>query len=910
MKTGKKILSLVLVLIMCLSIVPMANLGIEARAVTFAQLNDSSVFLKQQESRTCTLCAAAMMMRRYSMLRGDSGWNSITESSIKSTAWLTGAGLYNSFAYSNSSVSTIKVANYSLPGGSSNASAIIEELKKCPEGIVLYNVNAPHAILLTDYTNGIFYCADPANGIASGRIPISQAYKVTINNATSYWKVTSPVVDGPTENHTHSYVSYSEAAHPHNYYEKCSCGDWYYTGTTNDSYNYGYESAHPHKEYKTCWCGNTSYTGGRKTVRSCESCWDIEFTTTKESISILGGKSDTFTLGMSGGVFPEGAKYNWEYDESVISVEKNGNDFTVTGLRYASTDLIFTAYTDSTLTEVITSLTIPVIVQTPAIYFIFYNANGGENAPGTQTKTYGNDKALSSDKPTREGYTFLGWSADSEATEPDRNYDPGDTYSANARITLYAVWKKVFYGDVNEDGKISLADVTVLNNLRLFDTDKTSVRVLKGDLDGDGELTSDDLDLLNNFRLGNITSFPVENMFFVFEIEDEAKKMVYKPGEEISVDGMTVNVIYNNCTVHNIDTGFTVSPTIASDVGKQKVTVTFGDWSVDYFITVENSYTLSYNSNGGSGAPSSQTGATSYTISSTVPTKRGYTFLGWSKSSSVSSATYKPVDNIILSNDTTLYAVWKAAEPMLEGEGYEVSIDFAKQELNYTFTPTVSGEYSFESFSSIDTKVYVYDSSWTQIGYNDDDGVGNNFLLNLDLTAGNKYYVKVGTYGSYTGDLTFGVALYEEEHTHSYSSSITTQSTCTKTGVRTYKCTCGVSYTEIIAKTSHNSNTTIPAVSANCTKTGLTEGKKCSGCGAITVAQTTTNAIGHKDNNFDGKCDNCGISSGTADTPSDSTKGCSCNCHAGGIKAFFFKILNFFQKLFGINKICACGVKH
>lgn len=37
---------------------------------------------------------------------------------------------------------------------------------------------------------------------------------------------------------------------------------------------------------------------------------------------------------------------------------------------------------------------------------------------------------------------------------------------------------------------------------------------------------------------------------------------------------------------------------------------------------------------------------------------------------------------------------------------------------------------------------------------------------------------------------------------------------------------------------------------------------------------------------------------------------CDCNCHAGGIKAFFFKIINFFQKLFSINKVCACGVKH
>ena len=42
----------------------------------------------------------------------------------------------------------------------------------------------------------------------------------------------------------------------------------------------------------------------------------------------------------------------------------------------------------------------------------------------------------------------------------------------------------------------------------------------------------------------------------------------------------------------------------------------------------------------------------------------------------------------------------------------------------------------------------------------------------------------------------------------------------------------------------------------------------------------------------------------------DSSDNCSCNCHKGGISGFFFKILNFFQKLFGMNKVCVCGVEH
>jgi hypothetical protein len=46
------------------------------------------------------------------------------------------------------------------------------------------------------------------------------------------------------------------------------------------------------------------------------------------------------------------------------------------------------------------------------------------------------------------------------------------------------------------------------------------------------------------------------------------------------------------------------------------------------------------------------------------------------------------------------------------------------------------------------------------------------------------------------------------------------------------------------------------------------------------------------------------------DVPSEPTDACSCNCHKGGIAGLFFKIINFFQKLFGMNKVCTCGVKH
>lgn len=170
----KKLLSLVLTVAFLLSCLP-AALALDLNV-------DAGFYFKQSRSGTCTLASAAMMMRRYAYFNAMDGWTDVTENSIRSTAWYN--GLSHDFTYKE-----IQVGYATLPSGTSaKTQRLIELLEEHPEGIVLYNRNKPHAVLLTDYTDGVFYCADPANNVSAGRIPLSST-TVSVSNASCYWYV-------------------------------------------------------------------------------------------------------------------------------------------------------------------------------------------------------------------------------------------------------------------------------------------------------------------------------------------------------------------------------------------------------------------------------------------------------------------------------------------------------------------------------------------------------------------------------------------------------------------------------------------------------------------------------------------------------------------------------------------------
>lgn len=117
-----------------------------------------------------------------------------------------------------------------------------------------------------------------------------------------------------------------------------------------------------------------------------------------------------------------------------------------------------------------------------------------------------------------------------------------------------------------------------------------------------------------------------------------------------------------------------------------------------YAVWKANTYSVKYNANGGSGAPSAQTKTYGVTLklSSTIPTRTNYNFLGWATSASATTAKYAAGANYTTNSGTTLYAVWELAyvRPRITGlSAFRVS-PVTDEEGNTQWITDESGTYA------------------------------------------------------------------------------------------------------------------------------------------------------------------------------------------------------------------------
>ncbi|MBQ6393519.1 MAG: InlB B-repeat-containing protein, partial [Eubacterium sp.] len=235
---------------------------------------------------------------------------------------------------------------------------------------------------------------------------------------------------------------------------------------------------------------------------------------------------------------------------------------------------------------------------TSMVFTVSYQANGGSGVPKNQSKNGGEDLTLSDVIPTREGYTFIGWGTSSTATEAA--YSPGSIYSKDSNIVLYALWEK----------KLTLS------------------------YQGNGG---------NNVPASQSETVYNEKTSYTFTISDTIPVR----------SGYTF-----------VGWGTTTDATSTYGSGEQ-ITITedktlYAIWSQDSASTER--VTLTYSGeNGGKNIPASRTvdKDRDVKLSGLLPFKEGYDFLGWSLEKDATSASYAPEDEIRVSSDITLYAIWK-----------------------------------------------------------------------------------------------------------------------------------------------------------------------------------------------------------------------------------------------------------
>ena len=177
---------------------------------------------------------------------------------------------------------------------------------------------------------------------------------------------------------------------------------------------------------------------------------------------------------------------------------------------------------------------------------------------------------------------------------------------------------------------------------------------------------------------------------------NEYKELGHK---EISIkNSVESNLIYTISAAKNVAYFVKITNGYYKTTGNE-YTILLGQKSAS------TTYTVIYNTNGGSVSPSSASVTAGGSVTLPTPTKAGYTCLGWSTSGSATTASYSCGSSYKPSQNITLYAIWKKNAPTMctltyNANGGSVSPSSATFEMGKTVTlptPTRSG-YTFDGW--------------------------------------------------------------------------------------------------------------------------------------------------------------------------------------------------------------------
>ena len=291
-------------------------------------------------------------------------------------------------------------------------------------------------------------------------------------------------------------------------------------------------------------------------------------------------------------------------------------------------------------------------VWTPWKHTIHYNSNIPTNAPtgtttvsnmpGDQTKTFDEKLMISSNKPTRKGYNFAGWSTSANG---DVVYQPGAEYKNDQNggtVTLYAkwtTWKHTVTYDKNVPANSKKTDVKNMpgNQTKIYD---------------------------QNLTLQSNVPTRIGYTFVKWTTNKDGTGTAYQPGSQYS---------------YNRD----------SDGGTVTLYAVWTPWK--YTVRYDKNVPANSSSQTVSNMPADQTKTeeVNLTLSSNKPSRNGYIFNGWQAQINGKAVDYQPGATLSYDPDVkgsviTLKAKWTAWKHTIH---YDKNVPASSKKTNVTNMP-------------------------------------------------------------------------------------------------------------------------------------------------------------------------------------------------------------------------------
>ena len=322
--------------------------------------------------------------------------------------------------------------------------------------------------------------------------------------------------------------------------------------------------------------------------------------------------------------------------------------------------------------------------------YYYYNGSSFTTSTSTVTAYMSSTGSITGGKPTTptvsnpSGWTARGWSKSTEANTSNI-ITPG-TITENA--TYYYSWRKdvvgTYYYYNGSSFTTSTSTVTAYMNSAGSITGGKPTAPTVSNPSGwtaRGWSKSSEANASNIITPGTIT----ENTTYYYSWKkDVVGTYYYYNGSSYTNSTSTANAYMSS--IGTITGGKPTAPTVSNPSGwtargwsksteaNTSSIITPGTITENatYYYSWKKTITVSYDANGGTGAPNSQTttgylnyaGAssvpTAITISSTKPTRTGYTFNGWGTTPSSTSASYNAGSKYSATTSITLYAIWNA----------------------------------------------------------------------------------------------------------------------------------------------------------------------------------------------------------------------------------------------------------